>query len=394
MKIIYFFQKKWKKNDNRCNPVCNLKGHTFTNAKNMNFKNKKYDEIENLLIAYICNDIGEKDKFFVENWLQQDQKNRDYFAFLQKNYISAQEKTATNKTEDAWKNVKLKYFQRQITANQQLKEQSNLRFIKLNTKFRISIAAAAVLLILFSTVLFQLLNSTDSKKDQLTFTEIVAPLGSKTLVNLQDGSKIWLNAGTKLIYNSQFSNSNREVTLDGEAYFEVAKSKNQFTVRTSDLEVKVYGTHFNITAYAEENLISTTLAKGSIGISFSGKEGVLKMQANQQAIFDKTTKKLKLHKNIYTGKFISWKNDEWYIENETLESLTRKLERKYAIKIIYENENCKKYKFTGTLTNETLGQILKLIEISAPVKYSIRGDSVLISENSKTKNKFKNVLKE
>lgn len=359
----------------------------------MNDKNPKYNKIENLLIAYICNEISDKEKLFIENWLSESEKNKKYFNFLQKNYTSAQAKNKTEETENSWKNVKLKYYQNRLAGKNKLEKLSNEKIIKLNRKFRLSVAAAAVLFILFSTVLFSLLNSDVSENQKLTYTEIEAPLGSKTVVNLKDGSKVWLNAGSSLKYSSEFSETNRIIELQGEAFFDVTKSKNQFTVQTSDLKVNVYGTRFNVMAYAEEDFISTTLEQGSVGISFPGKEKVLKMQANQQAVFYKKTKKLTLYKNISTEKFTSWKNDIWQIENESLGSLTRRLERKYAVKIIYENEKLKDYKFTGTLTNETLGQILKLIEISAPVKYTISGDSIFIKENAKTRNKFKNVLK-
>jgi transmembrane sensor len=204
------------------------------------------------------------------------------------------------------------------------------------------------------------------------------------------------------------------VFLTGEAFFSVKKdSSRQFIVTTPYLDVKVYGTEFNVKAYSNEDVVQTTLVSGSVTLEGSliaktGKQSVT-LEPNQTATYfisekkteeDKTDSKILpvtgenpiITPKINTALYTSWKDPIWIIEREPLLSLTKKFERRFNIKFVFESANLENYKFTGTLKDETLEQVLNLVKYSAPIEYRIKNNEVILSENKFFKNSYDEML--
>jgi ferric-dicitrate binding protein FerR (iron transport regulator) len=249
-------------------------------------------------------------------------------------------------------------------------------------------------------------------KNEVYYTEYTVPYGAKSMVTLPDSSSIWMNAGSKLRYSSDFNQTGREVSIEGEAYFKVAKNaKKPFFVKTSAVTLKVLGTSFNIKAYPEENSVETTVESGSVQV-LRNVEGHLSdrliLTAGQKATVIKSAhidsmildplpsspvpapsgvlpeelaKQTIVAKNVATELYTSWKDARWLIEKETLETLAIKLERRYNVHISFAEESLKKISFSGTLKDETLEQVLEAIKLSAPVNYAIRQNTVRLSMN-------------
>ncbi|MBN2611569.1 MAG: FecR family protein [Bacteroidales bacterium] len=272
-------------------------------------------------------------------------------------------------------------------------------------------AAAAILLFLAGSLSYYLLSNRVKNDNYLTTNEYIVPYGSRSQLILPDGSKIWLNSGSKLSYNNRFGHSNRDINLEGEAYFDVAKNANlPFVINASDLNIKVLGTAFNVKAYPDEDYVETTVERGMVQVS-EEKETLEKRQniilsANQKMVYlvDKKspaenklnsqtmTKNTEPAKNtglkpaididkVYTKIYTSWKDNRWIIEGEELQSLVIKLERRYNVLIIINDEALKKYRFSGILENETLEQVMEAIKLTAPINYKIEQKQVVLSRN-------------
>ncbi|NJO70170.1 MAG: FecR family protein [Bacteroidetes bacterium] len=275
-------------------------------------------------------------------------------------------------------------------------------------------AAIITIVITLGIIGYRFLNNASVLNSTQAWNEVEAPFGSRTVVNLADGSKVWLNAGSKLKYAVDFGKRNRNVFLTGEAYFDVVKSTDmQFIVKTTHLDVKVYGTEFNVKAYPEENTIETTLVKGAVTIvGQDGKsaEMEIRLKPNQLVTFIKDinifksdiikekrekqleravheTDNLVLLPEIDPVVYTSWKDSRWIIEGETMANLTKKLERRYNVKFQFKSESLENYKFSGTLKDETLEQVLNLMKISAPIEFSIQENTVYLFENKSFKNR-------
>ena len=217
------------------------------------------------------------------------------------------------------------------------------------------------------------------KNEKMLSQVVSVPYGAKSNISLPDGTKIILNAGSKLRYDAAYGKKSRTITLRGEAYFKVAKDKKRpFIVNTRHLSVTAYGTIFNVKCYDSEDKTEATLIEGSIGIKVndnsSRKEYLLK--PNEQFIYkinenDKKQKNLIVVKNINADIYTSWIYDKIQVKSITLKELAVKLERKYNVTIHIKNKNLEEMKFTGVLENETIEQILQALELSAKIKYRI-----------------------
>ena len=230
------------------------------------------------------------------------------------------------------------------------------------------------------------------------FTEYTSPYGSKSMVKLPDGSTIWLNAGSTLRYSSDFNQRCREVYLEGEGYFDVARNKQTpFLVQTSTITIKVLGTAFNVKAYPEEMYVETTVERGAVQlISSSHKKTVLRAQ--QKAIVENiknqdrskdgksgeiclSDNEVEVNSNIATEVYTSWKDKRWVIERERLANLVVKLERRYNVHFVFDDEELKDYVFSGKLEDETLFQVLETIKLTAPILYEVNQNTVYLSLN-------------
>lgn len=165
---------------------------------------------------------------------------------------------------------------------------------------------------------------------------IVTPYGGQYNLVLSDGSKVWLNAGSEISYQTDFARENRTIDLKGEAYFEVQKNKNlPFIVRSREQEIRVLGTEFNINAYSDEKIIKTTLKGGSLRLTANKQQTVLK--PNQQAQFNTGSNALAT-KSVDADAAIAWKEGIIDLHGMSLQECMRNISRWYDVEIVYQND--------------------------------------------------------
>jgi ferric-dicitrate binding protein FerR (iron transport regulator) len=235
--------------------------------------------------------------------------------------------------------------------------------------------------------------------------EIVTRNGSKSNIMLPDGSSVWLNAGSRLTYDSLYGNVLREVTLSGEAYFDVVKNpKKPFIIHTGKINIRVLGTVFNVKSYPEDRTIETSLIKGSIEVSFPfqpAKKIILK--PNQKLIVDKTESKTNGNTNQGTPDVTpmlsiqhlnrigsdssitetGWIENRLYFDDMSFHDLLQNMERKYGVSFKVADAALDTIHFTGSFQNETVSQALDALRLTAEqsttdFKYEIRGNQVFI----------------
>jgi len=215
---------------------------------------------------------------------------------------------------------------------------------------------------------------------EIATNTIETPCGGEYTVVLSDGSKVYLNAKTKLSFPEIFASNKREVTLEGEAYFEVTESKTKpFIVKTQNYEVKVYGTSFNVYAYSSEDISHTTLVNGSVGIQTNeGTEALL--IPGEQASFNLTENSLKT-KVVDTNIYTAWKEGKFIFNNETLGEIMRKLERWYNFNAEYSNEEILSYHFSGSLDRyHNISEILDVMVLTCNIKYTVSGNKIIMDK--------------
>lgn len=206
----------------------------------------------------------------------------------------------------------------------------------------------------------------------IEMVEVNAVPGIISKVNLSDGSEVWLNSGSTLSYPSRFTGSKREVFLKGEAYFKVmSDQKNRFEVVASDqVLVSAYGTEFNVKAYEDEKSIKATLVEGNIEVSDVSSTEKHKAKINEQIIFNKENKLFE-KKNVHLAVVTGWKDGMMVFRRADMPEIIRRLSRKFNVDIVLEGEELYDYEYSATFTNESLNDILYLLEKSAPIKCRI-----------------------
>lgn len=224
----------------------------------------------------------------------------------------------------------------------------------------------------------------------LVYTTVVADYGQISKVVLPDSSVIWINSGSTIKYNNQFSATNRDIELIGEAFFKVQKNKElPLIVSSSNLQVKVLGTEFGVMAYPEESVIQVVLEKGKVELtSLSDQNLKQEMKPGELVSFDKASKAMTI-KNINTTLYTSWKDGITNIYNLPLSEVVIRLEKRFNQKFIVDDE-IKNIPYTFTIKNENLGSILSLMEKITPVDAVTQGN-VIELRFSKSKNTLKKV---
>ncbi|MFW6371851.1 MAG: FecR family protein [Bacteroidota bacterium] len=182
--------------------------------------------------------------------------------------------------------------------------------------------------------------NTDANDALPEMNTLVIPYGSRSTITLSDGTKVWLNAGSRLIYPSRFVDKIREVFLVGEAYFDVQENeKKPFLVKTTDVQVEVIGTKFNVTAYPEDYAVQTVLEEGSVEIKSAGagkREKGLLLEPGHLAYFNKKTLETRKQK-VNVDEYILWTNGLFSFTNTDFNRITKKLERYYNIQFQFDD---------------------------------------------------------
>jgi len=210
-----------------------------------------------------------------------------------------------------------------------------------------------------------------------------APKGSIAEMILPDGTIIFLNSGSEIKYASDMNAKSREVYLTGEAWFDVHKSKDvPFLVHTDHYDVRVLGTEFNVKAYAEDAEVVTTLEQGSIQIQ-STKKLKLKQEVQlvpgEQLVYHKDNKTVQV-KQVKPRLFSSWKDNKLIFINMNLGELITLLERKYGIDITVQDQQLLNHHYDGTIKNETIMEVLDILQATLPINYTIDNQEVIITK--------------
>lgn len=234
---------------------------------------------------------------------------------------------------------------------------------------------AAVLLIplIIGGIYMIVLNSTQSN----SYAEISAPQGSRVQFTLPDGSMGHLNGGSRLKYPVNFSD-NRNVSLSGEAYFEVTKDKKHpFTVQTKYADVQVFGTKFDVCAYDGDQEVLTTLEEGSVKVLNKTGKTYAMLNPGEQNVISTSNGKMQnipVKTNLYT----SWKDEMLRFNNSPFDEVIKKMERWYGVKINLDKTLKYSENYTFTVRTESLKELLELLSFTTPMSYKIDNDTVTI----------------
>ena len=380
--------------------------------------------IKGQVIKYLAGESTEAEKLWVESWIKMDAGNKtdfDEIAFLWRAAGTGEKMSEADKASD-WEKILGKIGQSDTYNSLQTAGSSRVSNTLVSSRsgksplYFMKIAAVFMLAFSLSWAISFFLNLRPDSVP-MAYNQIITGKGQKSQIILSDGTKVWLNSETSLKYPATFSNRKREVYLEGEAFFEVQKKekKTPFLVRTSELDVEVLGTRFNVMAYGDEETVETTLVEGSINVVRRGEKASIDQQVllkpnqkitlvkkgSQAILSDLESNKPTLVKKgqgtsshspsehaqilvtskVNTELHTAWKDDRLVFQSETLEYIAYKLERWYDVKIHIQDEELKSYCYTGEFAHkETLSQVMEILNLTTPILFTFEKNDVYINK--------------
>lgn len=390
--------------------------------------------ILNLISNYISKEISEEEFNELKQWLLEDSKNEQFFIDYLRIYKKSR-RIQFGKILDkdvAWKNI-ISKLENPLLQEQPLKKATlTSKYIKLIP----SISKYAAIAIVFLTIGYfyksgnfpnskntvippesitlqlengkiqiinedgssqlvdeegkiigsqngsQLVYTNKTEKETLTYNTLTIPYGKRFEIQLSDGTRVHLNAGSSLKYPIKFINGiKREVFLNGEAFFSVAKdAKHPFIVNATDLNVEVFGTEFNVSAYPEDIDTDVVLVEGSVGMYKNNetiKEGTMLVPGTKGSL-NKENLSISIEK-VNTLIYTSWRQGGLFFRNMPFKNIAKKLERQYNMKVIITNKLLENETFNANFNEEPIENILSYFSDSYNIKYTIKNNMVYIN---------------
>jgi ferric-dicitrate binding protein FerR (iron transport regulator) len=229
--------------------------------------------------------------------------------------------------------------------------------------------AAAVLLVpLMLAGGYLLYRGTLNDNPGQTISSIYAPRGSRVEFTLPDGTKGMLNSGSTLTYGLPFV-SKRDVTLTGEAWFEVkADEKHPFAVDAGDVKLKVVGTSFNVSAYPDENYVEVVLDKGKVLLGCNSFDGEIIMKPSERFVLENGSV---IREIADPSKYSAWTTGKLVFRSDSMSEVARRIERWYNVKVELMDQDLEKYSFRATFEDDPLEEVLRFLAMTSPIRYEI-----------------------
>lgn len=310
--------------------------------------------IQQLILRFLEGSASEHDIATLTDWLKESRSNQAYFDEVNTTYQASVTVNRFNaqKTDEAWTNL-----------ISRIDEPHNAVVPFYSWSLRI---AASILFLVAAWYFVSLYQPSSTISPKGTNLVKNSP-GRNTRIVLPDSSIVYLNTNSTLEYPSAFGDVSREVHLKGEAYFDVRKGSKPFIVRTENIVIKVKGTRFNVQDYKNESDVRTTLEEGSVELLVSNKQRVYSLTPGDQVVLNTERSNVSLRK-VDPSHFTAWKEEKLVFDNTPLQDIVYKLENRFRVSITVEQRLSKSERLTMTITNETLDEVLDLIQLSSRFK--------------------------
>ena len=316
------------------------------------------DRIQSIITAYLSNHATAEERRELEDWVKQSPENNRHFQEMRN--IWQVMNPPFNPSE-----IDVYAAEKNILANIAATKRNITRTLLLYWQ---RIAAILIIpLLIISAYLY--LNKDNDLYDTVEYQEVKSPHGTFSEVRLPDGTNVWLNGGSSLKYPLAFKKGERNVFLSGEGYFEVHSDKeNPFIVKTEQITLQATGTAFNIEAYKTDSITSVTMANGKIDVVF-GTSSPIAMMPGERASFNNLTKQCVItHTDPY--KWYAWKDGLMIFRDDPLWYVFKRVGQTFNVNIELKDSSLANAPYRATFKNESLDEILRLLKMSAPIRFS------------------------
>jgi ferric-dicitrate binding protein FerR (iron transport regulator) len=316
---------------------------------------------EELLVRFLQGRCTQEEEAVVDNWENESPEHRH---LLEQIAVVVQASDSLR----VMKSVSPEAALQRLNSKLKHREQSGkLRRILFAAQ---RVAAVLLLPVLALSIYLMMQNYNDS----LSYVNVKTNSGMVSSFDLPDGTKVWLNSGGKLTYPEKFASKRREVYLNGQGYFTVAKdAKKPFVVSVNNYySIEVLGTEFNVMAYDDDDLIETTLIGGKVQLNIRLRDGRLiqrNLKPQQKATYNKRTHQLQIA-TVNVESYQVWREGRMIFRRQPMEQVLKTLGRYYNVRFDVKDPSVLKSHITGKFSNEPLSQVLKYLELASGIKFN------------------------
>ena len=327
--------------------------------------------MNDIITKYLQGEASDNEKQMLLDWLRESELNKKTFSELQDIWLSAGAPLSSElDTSKAYLRFKEKVYALE-------KKKNTLAVFPLY-----KIVATVALLICCSFIFYYAGKNSSSnnvsKVNEVIVNQVIMGKDSKGSVLLPDGTKVWLNANSKLIYPEMFSKTSRKVKLEGEAYFEVVHNeKAPFYVETENMTVNVLGTHFDVKSYSGKEFTQTVLLSGKVEVQLLNTDEKIILKPNQMISKNNRTGTYTLN-DVDAKEYTIWINEKLVFTNDKLSTILSKMEHWYRVEFDCDKKISQNQRLSLTIRKETKEEIMELIGLIAHVDYRIESDKIII----------------
>jgi ferric-dicitrate binding protein FerR (iron transport regulator) len=320
------------------------------------------EQIYTIMTRYLQGHITEEESVILENWKSEEAKNRLEFDDLL----------------ELWHQTGAFQFPVKIDTDRALSDVYEKSGIRQTQTFKLTLAWQIAAIFILSVLFSGLYNwfFSDKSANPAYYEEVQAVYGTRTNIELPDGSSVFLNSGSSLRFSSQLAGQKeRRVQLKGEGYFKVAKDVNRpFIVDIEKISVEALGTTFNVNAYEPASEIDVVLIEGKVAVrTGTGKESANEviLEPNQLAHYDVSENSLLKKQVSQPAKYTGWTEGKLVFMDDPIIEVMRRMENWYNVDIQLKDQKLKNYRFTGTFVDEPLEEILSILTLTSPLNFEI-----------------------
>jgi len=337
----------------------------------MEEQSKNFSQVDRWILSYINKDITRDELSALKDYAKAGESNRKYIRERLEVWFS----TGVAGVSKVDVEKAIKRFEAKVYSYEQMS--GRLKRLKRWTIW--SAAAAVALLMIIPTLTY--FRGSNKVKESFADIEISTPAGSTTRLTLPDGSSVWLNNSSRIVYSQGFGVTDRVLKLEGEGYFDVEHNEDlPFEISTDDINLRVLGTQFNLRNYSEDESVSVTLIKGSVRLDNNHNTQSLNLAPNEQMVFDKATNQMRKI-SVNASMSNSWTHNVLSYDDVTLQQIVNDLMRAYNVKIEMPDE-IKDYTFYGTFNKETdsVEDILGALALADQMSYTYQNGKYILAK--------------
>lgn len=340
-----------------------------------------------ILIKYIKGEATPEESDNVVSWISESDRNQEYYSQLTDTvlYASMSDKKSfeglyDREMDESWDAVNKKISKRDST-----RQHANivvLRWVSIAAVLCVAVLVAVNLSQRHDLKKFESLYSNDYSSVDNPIQSYYTEKGVKGEITLPDGSIVKLNSDSKITFPRRFANDKREVSFDGEGYFDIAKNPDRPMIITTSkgMQLEVLGTTFHLCSYINDDKTTVTLISGSVNVSKPGNETVLLKPMESISFFDNKIRIPAVTAQPDTTKELAWIRGELIFDNTPLSDVIRTLERWHGVKFDIPDKSVLGYTFTADFDAESIVQIMEILKFTTPIKYSIKDNTVHIAK--------------